>query len=233
MVDLETANDKPDSAILSIGAVMFDIDTGALGEEFYMTIDLQSCVDARLSVGIQTIMWWMRQGQEAFREAWKGENALKGALHAFASWWTKQGGNGHTPIWSHGATFDIPIIVNAYRATGITCPFDFRSGRDTRTMFSFTHAKIQNSGTKHHALHDAKSQAVAICDAFREINKWRSTWETLQNPVKITHALQPTQDGLVVLATVEPAETIVLPKAAEKVPQISLNYVPPATEEGF
>ncbi|MCV5360349.1 3'-5' exoribonuclease, partial [Escherichia coli] len=35
MIDLETMDNKPTSAIASIGAVFFDPETGEMGEQFY------------------------------------------------------------------------------------------------------------------------------------------------------------------------------------------------------
>jgi DNA polymerase III epsilon subunit-like protein len=61
MVDIETLGTKPSSTILSIGAVFFDIETGELGERFYMNIDPKQ----DRSIDPSTVMWWMVQSSEA------------------------------------------------------------------------------------------------------------------------------------------------------------------------
>jgi len=45
MLDLETMGRKSNSALVSIGAVEFNLETGETGKEFYEVIDLQSCLD--------------------------------------------------------------------------------------------------------------------------------------------------------------------------------------------
>ncbi len=46
MLDIETMGNESYSAITSIGAVEFDIETGETGDEFYVVVGLQSCLDA-------------------------------------------------------------------------------------------------------------------------------------------------------------------------------------------
>ena len=65
MLDLETMGTKSNSAIISIGAVEFNIQTGETGREFYRNISLQSCIDIGLKVDADTIMWWMQQSDAA------------------------------------------------------------------------------------------------------------------------------------------------------------------------
>ena len=47
MLDLETMGTKSNSAIISIGAVEFDILTGKTGREFYRNVSLQSCISLK------------------------------------------------------------------------------------------------------------------------------------------------------------------------------------------
>ncbi|WP_252358712.1 3'-5' exonuclease [Escherichia coli] len=68
MIDLETMDNKPTSAIASIGAVFFDPETGEMGEQFYQRVSLGSCVGHGLTMGSETVLWWMRQDAEARSE---------------------------------------------------------------------------------------------------------------------------------------------------------------------
>lgn len=61
MVDLETAGTGPDAAILAIGAVAFDRDTGRLGPTFYTTINLASAVATGGQIEPATFTWWLQQ----------------------------------------------------------------------------------------------------------------------------------------------------------------------------
>lgn len=168
MVDLETMGTTPGSAIVSLGAVVFDPVAGSLGEEFYRVIDLASCQRAGLRCDPQTIMWWMRQS-DAARSALVDVAAeqLPSALGWFRSWWMKQHGRF---IWGHGANFDEPLLSAAFRASHVVVPWDYWNARCTRTIFSLTGEKPDRSaGTHHNALDDAKAQAAAVCRAYAKL----------------------------------------------------------------
>ncbi|MBK0004878.1 3'-5' exonuclease, partial [Erwinia sp. S38] len=42
MIDLETMGNKPNAAIVSIGAVFFEPDSGEIGNTFYSNVQLES-----------------------------------------------------------------------------------------------------------------------------------------------------------------------------------------------
>ena len=65
MLDIETLGDVSYSSILSIGAVKFDINTGETGDTFYVTVDLQSCLDAGLIITASTFNWWLEKDEAA------------------------------------------------------------------------------------------------------------------------------------------------------------------------
>ena len=69
-LDLETMGTGPMSSILSIGAVVFELDgtyTNLSGPAFYTTIDLKSCEDRGLRIDASTVKWWATQSDEARR----------------------------------------------------------------------------------------------------------------------------------------------------------------------
>lgn len=73
MVDIETLDNKPTSAIVSIGAVMFGPNGYDEYNTFYMVVDAQSCIDAGLTLSADTISWWMKQSDQAravFQQPW-------------------------------------------------------------------------------------------------------------------------------------------------------------------
>jgi len=67
MIDLETMGTRPDAPIIAIGAVSFDVDTDWVWRTFYVNIDLQSAVSAGAKIDPSTVMWWMKQSDEARR----------------------------------------------------------------------------------------------------------------------------------------------------------------------
>ena len=64
MIDIETMDTLPSSAIVSIGCVLFD-ESGVSDHRFYRNIDLYSSMAAGGTTGAETIQWWMNQSSQA------------------------------------------------------------------------------------------------------------------------------------------------------------------------
>lgn len=171
MIDLETLDTAATAAILSIGAIAFDeVDTGAV---FYSRVDLQSCIDAKLTISGSTFKWWLGQNEAARFAISDAQDepvlyaALDGLRNAF-NW-------EDTIAWGNGADFDLSILDNAYRAFGEEPPWlYYNTGcyrslkRDTRRRMSEAEytAAIVKPKIAHHALEDARAQAQSL------INFW-------------------------------------------------------------
>jgi DNA polymerase III epsilon subunit-like protein len=63
MIDIETLGTEPGSIITSIAAVPFNRN-GEMGKAFYMNIDIQSSIDAGLTINAETLKFWMEQRQD-------------------------------------------------------------------------------------------------------------------------------------------------------------------------
>lgn len=164
MVDLETMGTAPGSAIVSLGAVVFDPRTGQLGNEFYRVISLASCQRAGLTFDPDTVMWWLQQSDQARAALMADNEDLPVALGCFRQWWQNQEGRF---IWGHGANFDEPLLAAAFRAVHAPAPWDYWNARCTRTIYELAGVKPDRAqGTHHNALDDAKAQARAVCDAY-------------------------------------------------------------------
>jgi len=83
MLDLETMGNGPRAAIVAIGAVEFDPETGTVGERFYQAVDLATAVSMGGEMDASTVLWWMQQGDEARAAFAKGGAHLSKALHEF------------------------------------------------------------------------------------------------------------------------------------------------------
>ncbi len=164
MLDLETLGNKSNSAILSIGAVEFNLETGETGREFYITVDLQSCLDVGLKVNGSTFYWWLQQNNAARNLVCKSGFDIQTALVKFNKW--MEGCVEKVRVWGNGARFDIGLIEDAYVACGYQdMPWYFRSERDVRTLAAFApeiKANYPNSGTKHYPIDDCKHQ-IGYC----------------------------------------------------------------------
>ena len=171
MVDIETLGTSNDAVILSIGAVKFLSDPTLLVPDdvlpslveggFYTNVDPTSQPDRKIDAS--TMMWWFDQSQEA-RAALRTPEPI-GLITDLSQ--LTQYVRGCDEVWSHGASFDLAILRHAYEQLHLKTPWHYTDVRDTRTLFSLI-GKDQRDGLwpenphKHHALHDAAAQAIAV-----------------------------------------------------------------------
>lgn len=164
--DLETMGVSPTSAIMSIGAVAFG---GEQDHTFYVRVDLQSCLDHGLTVDGDTIYWWLDQSDAARRTLLINQLPLPEALAQYRYWVHKHTSRSAV-CWTH-ATFDAPILSNAFRACGTSDPVHYRQHRDIRTLVDLTQdlgvSEAVHVGVPHHAQHDAERQATYISRMLR------------------------------------------------------------------
>lgn len=170
MLDNETLGNGSNSAIVAIGAVKFDTTTGELGEEFYQLIHPESCAKAGLVIDASTVLWWLKQSEEA-RAAFADESEMAPLAQALERFTDFCGGpsNG-LRIWGNGADFDNVILANAYKAVGMTPPWQFFNNRCYRTVAALRGSIKRNRfGTHHNALDDAKTQAQHLIEIMASL----------------------------------------------------------------
>lgn len=182
MLDLETADTAPTSAIISIGAVHFTDELSS--HEFYVVIKPESAIKYG-TMNMRTVQWWMGQCDEA-RKVWNEPEAvdLDIALMRFTDWVCSFKAKTKAFMWGNGADFDNVILGNAYTALGIKQPWEFRNNRCFRTLKGLFHNDVikglydkydrpMNSNetdnsieVRHNALYDARLQARIAVDLF-------------------------------------------------------------------
>jgi len=170
MVDLETMSTGSNAAIVAIGAVEFDLNTGQADRTFYCNVHLQSCIEAGLQLDGNTVYWWMSQEDEARKRLLENPAPLSEALAMFSEFVAACGGR-EAQVWGNSARFDLGILHDAYRALNLPLPWHFRNERDVRTLVAFApHIKEQQQrvGVQHDALDDCYHQ-IAYCAAI-----WRA-----------------------------------------------------------
>jgi len=177
MIDLETLSTAGDAAIAQIGLSPFWIDgDGPLGPGLHINVDPQSCIDHGLRVDWSTTHWWMMQEQAArdalplpgegtpLGQALDQVDAFITALKEGPLW--SEGQQLH--VWSNGATFDIPILTNAYTRLRRREPWKYSAGRDTRTLAMLALSAIRpEPRLKHRALEDAEAQVGWVQNMWR------------------------------------------------------------------
>lgn len=159
MLDLETMGNGPDAAIVTIGAVAFDVASGEIGPAYYNRVTLESAVQGGGVIDASTVAWWMQQGDEARQEICRpGGVTLGDALRSFAIWVAEH--THDTEMWGNGASFDNVILRGAYARQGLQPPWAWWNDRCYRTIKA-QHRSVpfERLGTHHNALSDATSQA--------------------------------------------------------------------------
>lgn len=172
MIDLETYSNTPNSVVVQIGIVEFDRSNGAIIREFETNVDAQSCIDYGMEVNIDTINWWMKQSDEARQSILKEGRDIESALLLVSSFIQKPlGENENCYLWCH-ATFDEPILSNAYHKAGIPEPWQYKNVRDLRTLIDLAGIDphdYENGGTHHDALDDCRFQVRYTVDALNKL----------------------------------------------------------------
>jgi exodeoxyribonuclease VIII len=168
MLDLETMGTNKNAAIIAIGAVRMDLVTktvrseGAGASTFYRVVSLESSMKSGGVVDASTIMWWMKQSEEARRCLTSSDTcSLEEALKGFSNW-AKE-----VPVrelWGNGSDFDNVILENSYARLGMAVPWRYTANRCYRTVAAL-HPSVPRpvAGVHHNALDDAVNQAKHLC----------------------------------------------------------------------
>lgn len=153
MLDLETMSTEPNAAIVAIGAIKFDIQTGVRGSMFYQVVNLESSVGAGGIIDPKTVCWWLRQSYDTRAIFLNNDGeGIEGALVAFTEWVPTEEFN----VWGNGAAFDNVILTGAYHRCGITPPWSYHNDRCYRTMKQlYPDITIPRVDVTHNALDDA------------------------------------------------------------------------------
>lgn len=161
MLDLETMGNSPNAAIVAIGAVEFDPATRSLGRRFYRGVSLETSVRGGGQMDASTVMWWLRQSDEARKDICGDGQPLQQVLVEFSTWLATLAED--VKVWGNGAAFDNVILAQAYRHADLTIPWPHWNDRCYRTMKAMRpDVKMERVGVHHNAINDAESQALHL-----------------------------------------------------------------------
>ncbi|EFB5187788.1 exonuclease [Escherichia albertii] len=173
MIDLETMGKNPDAAVISIGAIFFDPQTGNIGPEFSKTIDLDTAGGV---IDRDTVKWWLKQSREAQSAILADEIPLDDALLQLREFIDENSGEFFVQVWSNGTSFDNVILRRSYERQGIPCPWHYCNDRDVRTIVELGGAMdfdartaIPFEGERHNALDDARYQAKYVSAIWQKL----------------------------------------------------------------
>ncbi|WP_412176102.1 3'-5' exoribonuclease domain-containing protein [Escherichia coli] len=173
MIDIETMGKNPNAAIISIGAIFFDPQTGDMGPEFSKTIDLDTAGGV---IDRDVIKWWLKQSREAQSAILTDEIPLDDALLQLREFIDENSGEFFVQVWGNGANFDNTILRRSYERQGIPCPWRYYNDRDVRTIVELGKAidfdartAIPFEGERHNALDDARYQAKYVSAIWQKL----------------------------------------------------------------
>ena len=153
MIDLETLGVRPGAPVLSLGAVVMDLegtdDWASLKNAQFNGLGTLSAnlrlvdqVKAGLKMDPDTLLWWLGQSEEARTALVDGQKEAANpaiTLSEFNEWLEWITGcdmeDGPLPvrIWGNGANFDGPILRSVYEMLGVECPWPWWLERCYRT----------------------------------------------------------------------------------------------------
>lgn len=192
MLDLETLSTRKDAAIIQIAALEFDPLTGETGRSFNTFIRNPSG-----HLDVQTVAWWMQQAQAAAIGAALASPDSCGhdatAVSAFAEWLGNDTARGCKleALWSHGATFDLVLLENAFNRNDMAKPWSYKVERDTRTLYALAPGGMPVVPTdpqrKHDARYDCEVQAKQVVAALAAVRYCVERAEALADTERATH----------------------------------------------
>jgi 3' exoribonuclease, RNase T-like len=174
MVDLETLGRRAGCQVLSLGAVFFGPE--GLGDEFYRNFKLEEQADAGLRRLTGPPLDGVLVGHEARAALEVDRMHPTRALIDFGDWLKAR--SPEPRFWGNGASFDEPILIAAYEALKVRVPWKYKNSRCFRTLKEL-HKNVPwggDRGVAHHALDDAKSQAL---HAVKILNSIPNGWATV------------------------------------------------------
>lgn len=155
MLDLETLGVSPGCAIVAIGAVRFDREQ--VTDEFYYRPEWGGRLDHN------TVRWWMGQSDAARAELLRDpDGPMERGLTEFMKFL------GSSPVWGNGSDFDNVILASCYRRLSIP-GWSHRQNRCYRTVRSLLDVPGSPPTIKHHALEDARAQAVHLMAILHQL----------------------------------------------------------------
>lgn len=170
MIDLETLGVKPNSAILTVGAIKFNPFTDDEPHDgLYLRINVDDQTEIGRTIDQGTLNWWAKQKASIRDEALGDEDRvdLSDFTKRLNKWCV-----GLDYLWAQGPMFDFGMLENLYEQLGQPVPWNFWQIRDSRTLFAMMpkdpRKAIQSDA--HNALADSYYQAKCVQQTYKHFN---------------------------------------------------------------
>jgi hypothetical protein len=163
VLDIETKDTKNSAVVLSIGAVLVDLNhhnPGMFADTFYAVLEMESQEAKGRTTSKSTMEWWAKQCDASRFAAL--ETTTREDTHAVLDRLFDWMALGDFKVWGNGSDFDNAIIADLFQMYGFEVPWVFWNNRCFRTYkaeFGHLVGKTYHTGLKHHALDDASHEA--------------------------------------------------------------------------
>jgi DNA polymerase III epsilon subunit-like protein len=168
MIDIETLSTRNNAAIMSIGAVKFNIESGVI-DTYYQNIDASTAKKYNRHIDKETIGWWSKQNPAALKALLVDVKQFDQVIPEFVEWYGVS-----TPTWGNSAQFDLGIIESACLELSMPIPWKYWHCYCYKTvthLFGVNNADVRRaeSGENqwHNALDDAISQTNTLVRILR------------------------------------------------------------------
>lgn len=165
MIDIETLDTKPSAVVLSVGACLFDLETGVITREYSSgPLEKQNQLRNGRTISESTLRWWMQPEQEPARAASFGYTSVP-AVDVLVALRTMVEEN--TIVWGNDPAFDCVILEDLYRTLWeCEAPWKFYNRQCVRTYRRLPGAEDVPRvapTVAHDPLADAIAQAKHVC----------------------------------------------------------------------
>jgi hypothetical protein len=165
-IDIEALGRKPGCAPIELGAVVFDLWTGEITDEFHRIIHPHGALKGER----ETLDWHAERGSYPFTPArYIAAERLPHVIADFLSWLPKE----IDSVWAWGATYDFPVLDAAFAAIGETKePWHYAKQECARTVWRRAFGDRKHAHRPHHALEDCRAGVRDLCEALGRLNGW-------------------------------------------------------------
>lgn len=174
MIDLETLSLKNNPIIASIGIAIINSElTGILASD-EVSIDLKSCEAAGLHLDLETLLWWMNQGEEVRSHTFKNQGApLEKALRELNTVYTEYKCE---KVWGNGSAEDLIWLQSAYEAVGLSPAWTYKDRMCYRTLRTVFPVELKRDPEllPHVAEHDAVYQAQHLIVIMKNLKETKN-----------------------------------------------------------
>lgn len=184
MIDIETLSTRSHACVIAIACIRFDRNEKDQDlkeipdkDQFFRRVTVSSCVNLGLHIDENTVKWWEGQDKEVYSAMFDNpeeKEDIKTVMLALTKFIEESGSIYSRCIWSHGASFDIPILSEIYTRLGLAIPWKYINIRDTRTLYELGGIDLRTSAgvprcNYHHPLHDCRTQIWGVKKAVEAL----------------------------------------------------------------